>query len=166
MKWFIPIPETAEELKKAYRKLAMKYHPDMGGTDAEMQEINNEYEQLFARLKDVHKNVKGETYTAKEATAETPAEFIEIISKIINLQGVDIEICGSWIWLHGNTKEYKDIFKALKFRWSANKKSWYWHADGYKRRSRGKYTMDEIRDMWGSAKIKQNAENGIAVAYA
>ena len=142
MKWFIPVPETAEELKKAYRKLAMKHHPDAGGNTADMQEINNEYEQLFARLKDIHKNVKGETYTAKESTTETPAEFIEIISKIIELEGVDSEICGSWIWRHGNTKEYKDVFKALKFRWRPNKKSWSWNAYGDKRRRRGKYTMD------------------------
>ena len=25
----------------------MKLHPDMGGTDAEMQVLNNEYDQLF-----------------------------------------------------------------------------------------------------------------------
>lgn len=48
MKWFDD-PQSIEQLKKQYRQLAKKYHPDMGGSNAIMQEINAEY-QLCEKL--------------------------------------------------------------------------------------------------------------------
>ena len=61
MKWFNN-PETLEDLKKQYKRLAFQNHPDRGGKTSDMQEINAEYEDLFSRLKDVHKNAQGEFY--------------------------------------------------------------------------------------------------------
>ena len=69
MKWF-KNPETLEDLKKQYKHLAMKHHPDMGGSTQDMQGINAEYEQLFAMLKDTHKNAEGKFYQARTATTE------------------------------------------------------------------------------------------------
>ena len=37
---------TADEIKKAFRKLARKYHPDAGGSEAKFKEINEAYEVL------------------------------------------------------------------------------------------------------------------------
>ena len=79
MKWFNN-PSTLEELKQQYKKLALKHHPDLGGNTADMQEINNEYDLLFARLKNTHATAEGKTYTASTETTETPDEFKNIIT--------------------------------------------------------------------------------------
>lgn len=141
--------ETLEELKKQYRALAMKNHPDRGGDVETMKLINAEYDKAFAEVKDTHKNAKGETYT-KEST-ETPEEFRDIIDRLMRMGGVEIEIIGCFIWLSGNTKEHKDSIKAMGFRWHSKKKMWYKSPEGYRRRGKKQYSMDEIRDMYGTS---------------
>lgn len=42
----VPRTATADEIKKAYRKLAMQHHPDKGGDINKFQEISNAYETL------------------------------------------------------------------------------------------------------------------------
>lgn len=42
----VPQGATEDEIKKAYRKLAMKHHPDRGGDEAEFKKIKEAYERL------------------------------------------------------------------------------------------------------------------------
>ena len=150
---------TAEELKKEYRKLAMKLHPDIvGGDGEEFKAMQAEFEKLWERLKNVHSNAQGETYTAKQETAETPQEFIHIINVLISLQGVEVEICGKWIWVSGDTKPHRETLKQLKFKWAHKKQAWYYHAEPYKKKSHVDFTLDEIRDMFGSKRYDQKQE--------
>lgn len=157
MKWFRN-PATLEELKKQYKQLAMQHHPDLGGSTTDMQEINNEYDLLFASLKNVHKTVDGKTYTASKETTETPEEFRTIINAIINLAGIKIEICGSWLWITGNTKPHKEILKSLKFRWSKSKLAWYYHTADYAKVGKKTFTLNEIRVLYGSEVIKASPQ--------
>ncbi len=105
--------KTAEELKKAYHKAAAKLHPDNGGDAEEFKAMQAEYMRMFDRLKNIHATATGETY--EKETSETASEFMDIIDKVINLDGVHVEIIGSWIWLTGNTVEYKDKISAAGF---------------------------------------------------
>ena len=100
--------KTLDELKKQYRRLAIKYHPDMGGSTEIMQQINAEHDRLFEQLKTQHN-------------------------------------------ASGNTKAHKEELKAAGFRWSNNKKQWYWrHEEAGRRWHRGNKTMSEIRAKYGS----------------
>ena len=162
MKWF-QNPQTLEELKKQYKQLAMEHHPDLGGDTATMQEINNEYDSLFAKLKNTHTNSKGETYTTTVETKEAPEEFRNIINVLISLKGINIEVCGSWLWITGNTREYKEIFKSLKFRWSKSKQAWYYHTSDYHKKSKKTYSLNEIRDLYGSQTIQAKPEMQVAI---
>ena len=49
IKWFKNV-ETIEQLRKLWRKLAFQHHPDRGGDTRTMQEINDEYDRVSARL--------------------------------------------------------------------------------------------------------------------
>ena len=148
MKYFTNI-KTLEELKKEYKRLALENHPDRGGDVEVMKAINAEYDIMFNRVKDIHINAKGETYT-KENT-ETPSEFKDIIDKLIRMEGLEIEIIGCFIWLSGNTRAHKDNIKALGFKWHSTKKMWYKAPEDYRKRSKKKYSIEEIRDMYGTS---------------
>lgn len=166
MKQWFNNPQTLEELKKQYKKLALQNHPDRGGDTEDMKEINAEYDRLFARLKNVHKSASGETYTAKEETTETPEQFKDIVNRLINLEGIEIEICGSWLWITGNTYANRETLKELHFKYSKNKNAWYWHEEGYRKHSKKSFTLDQIRDLFGSEKVNPTQQDKLATANA
>lgn len=156
-RYFIRI-ETLEELKKQYRALAMKHHPDRGGDVEVMKLINEEYDRAFDKVKDIHRNAKGETYTKENP--ETAEQFRDIIDKLLRMQGVEIEVIGCFIWLSGNTREHKDEINAMGFKWHSKKKMWYKAPDDYRRRGKKQYSIEEIRDMYGtSGKMYGNAND-------
>lgn len=149
--------DSVEALKREYKRLAMQYHPDRGGDTATMQEINAEYERLFQRLKNIHEshddsgNSETEsTYHAETETAEAPEDFIEIIDTLLHLDGVDIEMCGRWLWLSGNTYANREQLKNAGCKWASKKKMWYWHPDGENCKSRKKLSIEQIRNKYGS----------------
>jgi curved DNA-binding protein CbpA len=157
--------ECLEDVKHQYRKLVMQYHPDNNlGRDTlkAMQIINAEYEALFERFKNIHRNAEGDVYQSSSDNKETAAEFAEIINKLIHLpETVKVELIGSWIWVSGDTRPYKDYLKELRFKWCSNKKAWAWHKESYKKRS-SKKSLDEIRSLYGSEEIKTKGANAIA----
>ena len=139
---------TLDELKAAYRKLAMKYHPDRGGSVEIMQQINDEHDRLFEELKAQH----NATHDERHQTTETPAEFRTILAMLFPLDGLTIELCGAWLWISGQTYAHKAELKAAGCRWSNNKKMWYWrHEEAARPWHRGTATMGEIRSKYGSA---------------
>lgn len=149
MKYFKNI-KTLEELRKEYKRLVKENHPDNGGSVEAIKTINVEYEQLFKVLKN---NDKAEN--KKKYNMEEDEMLRNIINSIINLN-IDIEICGFWIWVSGNTYGCKTELKQNGFRWASKKKMWYWHNPEEAVKGNGKTTMDDIRTKYGSQVIKES----------
>ena len=157
-------PHTLEELRSQYKELLKKYHPDnaSGSTEA-TQEINAEYDRLFKILKDRHENNSADI-NANNTTYNYNLDkaLREILEKVINFEGINIEICGSWLWLSGNTYTHKATLKTLGFRWANNKKMWYWHNEEYVKRTRKTVSMDFIREKYGSKEIQTQRQACLA----
>ena len=158
MKWFND-PRTVEELKRQYRDLTKKHHPDLGGNAEDMKTINNEYDQLFASLKNIHEGADGKTYRSKTESRERPEQFRAIIEQLVRMHGIKIEIIGSWIWVTGETLVVKEDLKAMRFRWAKVKRAWYYHEDEYRKTSHRRLSLDEIRDYYGTEIINDSGEN-------
>ena len=155
--YFVPTPETAEDLKSMYRKLAMKYHPDRGGDVEVMKAVNSEYDRLFEILKDVHKTKDGEKFTSRQTTSETADSFKDLITELMRMDDIVIEVIGCFVWVTGNTRPYREQLKALGFLWHSKKTAWYLKPLDYKRQSHRDYSFDEIRSMYGSGgKVSSN----------
>ena len=152
--------KTAEELKKEYKKVAKMLHPDMNpgkDTEEEFKAMQNEFEKAFELLKNVHINKDGEQY--ENETTETANEFMDQINKLLHFPGVEVELCGSWLWVTGDTKAVKDELKAMGFKWSRNKVAWYFHREPYRKHSKRNISLDEIREMYGSKSFTRNAKD-------
>ena len=162
MKYFANC-KTLEDLKKEYRRLAMLHHPDVGGTVEEMQAINAAYDALHEVLKQAHNQTADEYHQ----TTETPEEYREIIETLLRMDGLEVELCGSWLWIGGNTRAHKEELKAAGCRWSSNKKLWYWrHAEEGHRWHKGNKTMNQIRSKYGSQTFRSGGADRLAEATA
>lgn len=161
MSKFFENVKTAEELKKAYHKLAIKLHPDNGGNEDMFKAMQAEFSKLWERLKNIHVAQDGTSYeaTGDKATTETAAEFMDIISKLMFIDDLEVELCGSWIWVGGNSYPHRELLKALNFNWSKDKKRWYFCKDlKFSPYRKGSYSMKKIRSTWGSQVFKGTAE--------
>ena len=154
-KWFKGC-NTAEQGKKLYREYAHKFHPDNGGTGEELKEINAEFKQWWSCYKDIHTNADGETYQSTEGTTETAEDFIEIIRNLSGLTGIEVELCGSWLWISGNTYPVKDQLSAFGCRWSKGKKKWYWTKEHFVKSRYKTPSMADIRMRYGSEQVQLN----------
>lgn len=152
MKFFANI-NTIDELKKEYRRLTKIYHPDCGGSEEMMKAINAEYETRFNELQ----NSWNASHDAEHQNTEVAAEFIEIIEKLLKLDGLNIELCGSWLWISGNTKNNAAALKAAGCKWASKKMMWYWYPAGTQRKSHKPVSMANIRAKYGSQSITGSA---------
>ena len=166
-RYFDPTPQTAEELKTQYRKLAFQHHPDRGGSTEAMKKVNCEYDTLWPLLKDKHRTKDGETYEARQETTETAAEFKDLVAELMKMDNVEIEVIGCFVWLTGDTKPHKERLKELRFQWHQKKIAWYLAPEDYRKRSRKNYTFDEIRQMYGtSGSVKSHGTSKLDEAAA
>ena len=78
MKWFDKSKlHTVAELRAEYKRLLIKHHSDNGGRVSDMQEINAEYDALYAILKE--KESADDTHTNYEENERFKAVLSEII---------------------------------------------------------------------------------------
>lgn len=152
--------QTLEECKKLYRKLAMQFHPDRGGTVEQMKELNLAYEQAVAFFK-VHGATEKERHYA---ACEVPQDFIELINQLLSLNGITVEICGCFVWVSGATYENRKSLKALGLFYASKKKMWYYKPRDYKASHHKEYSMEQIRFNYGSTTVteKQEARKSLA----
>ena len=148
-----------EDVKEEYRRLAKKLHPDNGGNAAEFQVMMKDYTTAYNRFKSVHRARTNESTGSTEKAAEndhsdfTAEQFADIINKVLFMDGVQIEIVGSWIWLSGNTYIYRDDIKAAGFFWSTKHKKWYYNGGTRKSKKHSKLTFDQVRSLHGSYNV-------------
>jgi len=150
MKFFIQC-QSLYEAKKEYKRLALIYHPDRGGDNSTMAEINRQYQEI----------IKNPFFSqAKEEAQEDYVKFPEIMEKIIKLD-ITIEVCGNWIWLSGNTKAYREELKNNGFFYAPKKEMWYWRPKDYKSSGNKPKDMDYIRSRYGSDIIANHQDKTI-----
>ncbi len=161
MKWFQGIT-TLNELRKEYRRLVIKHHPDNGGSDEIVKEINVEYDFLFKKLKTdfEHKS------TFQQATDKQKQQYdwqknIQIRDTILQLsrfKDISVEVIGVWIWV-SNCYKYRKELKELGFRWAGQKQMWYKHFDNFHKFSTKPTSMNYIRKKYGSVEVKFKTQN-------
>jgi len=86
------------------------------------------------------------------------------LNSIIDLEGIEIEICGAWVWVSGETYPHKAIFKEANFKYAGKKKRWYFRPDDWESKARGNFSMDDIRNKYGSDKPKRKSQKSLETA--
>lgn len=166
MKKYFANIHTTEALKKAYKELCLKLHPDKGGNAADFIAMKDEYKEAAKRVawEEAHSTDEAtkKRNTKKDGTQKTAEEIYQeqqafrvVIEELITLEGLKLEICGGWLWIGGNTYQHREAIKATGAKYASSKKMWYWFSGEWVRKSRKHYTMDEIRDLHGSEKLQQ-----------
>ena len=85
----------------------------------------------------------------------------ELFNKIKHFIGIKSELCGTWLWLSGETRQYKTELKEAGFKWASKKKQWYWSPGGFRKRGKKVLSMNEIRSKYGSFTLEPELRTAI-----
>ncbi len=149
---------TLDEAKAEYKKMAMELHPDKGGETAKFQDLLNQ----FHNFKPTSEKFSG------EAAQWNSQEYASIIEALLKFNGITIHICGSWIWLSGNTYIIKDEIKKIetgntyKRGFSRNKQQWYFSPTNYKKKRGKVLSFEKIQNLYGDEAIQGQGMTAIA----
>jgi len=158
---------TPEIVALAYRRAAMKYHPDRNPAGLVMMKAVNAARDILRDFTGTlnHENKDGGTSDA----TRYGSDLNDAISHLLFCAGLELEICGAWLWVSGNTREHKETIKAFKtescnrFRWHSKKAKWYFSPNDYtgpRRRFRNT-SMDDIRTRYGSETVATQSRTAI-----
>lgn len=147
MKYF----NSNEDLKKQYRAWCKKLHPDHGGDPEEFKKMVEEYQEA---------QLHGFKKEAQAQETELTAELERALKKIVTLEGLEIDLVGSWLWVSGNTFSFKDILKEAGFKWASKRKKWYFSEEKAKGKFKGDF--EQLKAHHGFKEIKTNKTEKIA----
>lgn len=136
---------SENEIKARYKELAKMHHPDRGGDVEIMKQINAQYETVITGCY----QKAGKSITEIDELLANDMQLHAKLNEILGLDNIFIEICGSWIWVTGDTASCKEHLKKAGYFWASKKTAWYYRNDTSKSRSRKKYSLDEIRERHG-----------------
>lgn len=168
MKWFKEDDlKDVNALRSAYKRLLIKYHPDNNNKDddttVQTQEINAEYDKLFKRIKCAYESSESyEKQTDRQKQAydfEKDKQLRAIINELSKFKGLEIELCGTWVYVRGETYPYRKELKVLGLRFNPHKGCWIIHFDDYYQYHKKPVSMSYIRDKYGSVIINTQEEN-------
>lgn len=105
----------------------------------------------YTVLKSTHSNAKPADTNKGQVTMN---DMIDALHAKVKSEGIQVEIIKDWLWVSGKTFDIRDELKELGFRYSSDKKSWYWRDD--EKRISGKHDplpFNEIRSKYGSREV-------------
>jgi len=139
-----------DALKKQYIKLSKKYHPDAGGTTIQFQQLQQEYNILLNKIL----NNSQLNQSQKQNEKELDLAIREIVDNLVNIEGLNVELIGKWLWISGNTYPVKTILKQAGLTFIKKEGNPFWVYKGVESTSRGQSSMEEIRKKYGVYKIE------------
>jgi len=86
------------------------------------------------------------------------ADIINKIAKLLDNDEIEIEIIGSWLWISGDSKQYKNEIKEAGFRFSGAKKMWFYSCKTEYKSIKSNIDIDKIRSKYGSEILKNKSQ--------
>lgn len=158
--YYFLICNTVEKIKNKYRELAKEHHPDLGGDVRIMQEINVQYHKaLIEKNGSTGKDEESGSEWTYRYNEEVEQAVMDMISSLLamRMQNVEMYLIGTWIWVIGDTRPYKDALKSLGLRWNGLRSAWVFHVGKWhKRQSRG--GLSDIAYRYGCERLRDSSK--------
>ena len=140
-----------DQAKKQFKKLCLELHPDNKETgNADL------FKLMFNEFQNLDK-IGDET---KETKFEMSEKMQNIILELSKYDFINMFLCGSWLWISGNTFQIKEILKSLNCKFAPNKKMWFYTE--MKSAGRGNMDIEEIKTRYGIKEVNKNIQNKLS----